>query len=156
VSSSTACRGAQGRTFLKRQFGIAKILFELDLARNRAGFRGHLQGVAKLHLGGDGRDLFGKFSMDGFFDQEPGAGNADLAGIAENAVGGHFRRLVDIGRVGENHIRRFAAEFEIDAFEIGTRRIFQSRRPTGPEPVKASTSISILRRALRRKRRPGR
>ena len=70
----------------------------------------------------DLRNAFHNFVEDSFFDEEPRARAAALAVIEEDGAGGAGNGGVEIGVV-EYDVRRFAAQFERDFFQIAGRRV---------------------------------
>ena len=75
-----------------------------------------------------------------FLDKQPRARGADLALAEEDAHEHALERGFEIG-VGEDDVRRFAAELERDLLQVA-RRGADERRPTSVEPVKVILSTS--------------
>ena len=67
-----------------------------------------------------GQQLLHEPVVDRRLEQEAGARDADLAGIAEDAVRRDLRRVRDVGDVVENDVWRLAAQLQMYALEVGS------------------------------------
>ena len=74
--------------------------------------------IGVMRTGDELCETFGEFGRNTLvgrgFDQDAAAGRAGLAAVLDHRVDEHRQRLVDIG-VGEDDLRRLAAEFHRDA-----------------------------------------
>lgn len=111
---------------LRRGLGDkAEILGQLFGARHRADIARQIERIADLQLCGRLEQFVQEAVIDRGLDQQARAGDADLSGIAEDAVGRHYRRLMQIRRIGKDDVGRLAAKLEEDALEIGAGGIFE-------------------------------
>ena len=121
--------------------GGAAHLYRNDLATvNRGRDLGvRIEAVADLQLLAEFGDAAHEFVVD-LLDEQPRAGDADLARIGEHRHRGARHGRVEIG-IGEHDVRRLAAELERDALEVaGEARMIDW--PVTCEPVKATLSTS--------------
>ena len=91
-------------------------LLALRLGRDRADLGGPLHRVAEARGLGQGHDLGRHLLIDGALHEKTGAGDAGLAGGREDAGDRALHGIVDVG-VGEDDVRRLAAELERDVLD---------------------------------------
>ncbi len=90
-------------------------------AHERAG----VERVARLHHLADLLHLLDEFVMDVLLDEKARRGDADLAGVEEDAHAGALRGGVEILAVVEDDVRRLAAAFEAHMLHVRLGGIFQ-------------------------------
>ena len=72
--------------------------------------------------------------MGAALDQHAAAGGAGLAGVLHDRIDDHRQRRIEVG-IGEDDLRRLAAEFERDRHMVDARPPAPPRVPVCGEPV---------------------
>ena len=119
----------QSRAVAVGTVNLAEHRLALRFGGNRAGLGRQIERIADHHGFRFSLERVEEGLVDAALDQQAGPGDTDLAAVAEDRRSRDLGRLGQIAGVVKDDVRGLATQFQIDALEIGARRVFEQAPP---------------------------